>query len=98
MNRTLLFSLLLAAAGPGLAPVTLQAALPTFTIVKTGLDKTLGNEGKGVLDPQVDGFTGIAYGAGTFVAVAAYREMSAGPGDSLQTGQAPAPGVLVKGS
>lgn len=47
------------------------AQTPTFTVVNTGLDATFGNAGKGVLDPQVAGFVGVAYGNGLFVAVAA---------------------------
>ncbi len=43
----------------------------SFTVVNTGLDATFGNAGKGALDPQVFGLTGIAFGNGLFVATGA---------------------------
>lgn len=43
--------------------------VPTFTVLNAGLDGTFGNAGKGLFDPQVAGFGGIAYGANLFVAV-----------------------------
>ena len=53
-------------------PVAALAQTPTFTVVDTSnLNATLGNAGKGLFDPQVAGFTGVAYGANLFVAVAA---------------------------
>jgi hypothetical protein len=53
-------------------PVAALAQTPTFTVVDTtNLNATLGNAGKGLFDPQVSGFTGVAYGANLFVAVAA---------------------------
>lgn len=59
------FALLSSAALSGFA------AVPTFTVVDTGLNATFGNADKGLFDPQVAGFTGVAYGAGRFVAVGA---------------------------
>src|SRR5687768_11584710 len=48
------------------------AQTPTFTVVNTtSLNATLGNAGKGIFEPQVAGFSGVAYGANLFVAVAA---------------------------
>ncbi len=45
------------------------AQTPSFTVVNTtALEATFGNAGKGVLDPQVSGFTGVAFGNGLFVA------------------------------
>lgn len=59
-------------AGLALTAATAFAqSTPTFTVVNTGLDATFGNAGKGVLDPQVKGFVGVAYGNNLFVAVAA---------------------------
>ncbi len=48
------------------------AEIPTFTLVDTSASlSAFSNAGKGVLDPQVTGVTGIAFGNGTFVTVAA---------------------------
>jgi hypothetical protein len=60
----------LAALGlAALSATTAVAQTPTFTIVNTGLDATFGNAGKGIFDPQVLGLTGVAFGAGLFVAI-----------------------------
>ena len=45
------------------------AQLPAFSVVNTGLDATFSNAGKGIFDPQTSGFSGVAFGAGLFVAV-----------------------------
>ncbi len=60
---TLLATLVLAAS-------TAFAQVPTFTVVNHGLDATFGNAGKGVLEPQVVGISGVAFGANLFVIVA----------------------------
>lgn len=45
------------------------AQIPNFSVVNTGLDSTFGSAGKGIVDPQVQGLTGVAFGAGLFVAI-----------------------------
>jgi hypothetical protein len=53
------------------ASIAFSQSTPTFTVVNTGLEATFGNAGKAVLDPQVTGFTGVAFGNGLFVAIGA---------------------------
>jgi hypothetical protein len=48
-----------------------RADVSTFTAVNSGLDAVFGNAGKGVLDPQVAGVSGVAFGNDTFVVVGA---------------------------
>ncbi len=46
------------------------AQTPTFSVVDTtSLNATFGNAGKGVVEPQVKGFVGVAFGNGIFVAM-----------------------------
>ncbi len=52
-----------------LTAIAFAAEVPTWTTLNLGLDDTFGTLGKGVLDPQVAGFSGIAYGNGTWVAL-----------------------------
>lgn len=63
--------LILALAVVAGTPRITHAQLPAWSVVNTGLDPTFGNAGKGVLDPQVAGITGVAFGNGTFVVVGA---------------------------
>ena len=59
----------LAALALALAAPAAFAQTPTWSIVNTGLDATFGNAGKGLVEPQVLGLTGVAFGAGLFVAI-----------------------------
>jgi hypothetical protein len=45
-------------------------AQSTFSVVNSGLETTFSNSGKGVLEPQVAGISGVAFGAGLFVVIA----------------------------